>query len=724
MLSAFAARKAAAQAAALTAPPSPSAPAVTPALSSKSAISTPNASKPTSKRKLSSQTPSSSRKRKKKREAEPKKTRYFEETAFDPSADVIVVDSEDEDEDGELLSDAGDELPAVQIPAASQRAYSPSAPVNDSSDDEDEVLDVSSSSQQPPSPPQNLSTFLPDPGKNLFHLLPDELFALGSSVDAGSLFALPPGTTLALVGAYSLRVLRGTVSIYGASLHASSKTHRVFAPRSAPIPVIEALHPVPAARIAIPPRLDPAFAGDTAVVVLYPLQTGAEGLGRACRVFEGVFTPPRLYNAYKSEPELLSTARLLLEPSKDLQPLFLPSTWTQALDTIIERTEPVILVKGPKNSGKSTFSRALVNRLLSRYRKVAFLECDIGQSEFTAGGMVALNLVDSPVFGPPFTHPALPTAAHYLGAITPRQLPAQYLSAIPALLETYRLEVATSMVDDDVTDGDELISDSIPLVVNTMGWVKGLGADLGQRIEEFVQPTDIIEFHLTASPPTPSSLATLHVLEPIAPSILTANYTAADHRAIACLSYFHADFTTPPAVTWDTSRPLCAQRPYEVDWSVALDKFVLCGPGSEDVVPTEITRVLNGAVVGLVEVEPGTLEDTESTSEVPYTQGGQLPSPSTSRCHGLAIIRSVSPTSSHLHLLTPLPVHLLSRCRVLVKGEMELPIWAMLDFTSTEEGEVAGTEKARVPYLQWTKSEGLGGERRHIRRTLMRKSQR
>jgi len=36
---------------------------------------------------------------------------------------------------------------------------------------------------------------------------------------------------------------------------------------------------------------------------------------------------------------------------------------------------------------------------ISRYRKVAFLECDPGQSEFTPAGMVALNIIEQPVFG-------------------------------------------------------------------------------------------------------------------------------------------------------------------------------------------------------------------------------------------------------------------------------------------------------------------------------------
>lgn len=76
-----------------------------------------------------------------------------------------------------------------------------------------------------------------------------------------------------------------------------------------------------------------------------------------------------------------------------------------------------------------------------------------------------------------------------------------------------------------------------------------------------------------------------------------------------------------------------------------------------------------------------------------------------------------------MHLITPLPPHLLQSGRVFVKGELELPIWGMLDFRSIDNGDVAGVERSRVPYLKWGKSEAAGGERRRIRRNLMRKGQ-
>ena len=137
---------------------------------------------------------------------------------------------------------------------------------------------------------------------------------------------------------------------------------------------------------------------------------------------------------------------------------------------------------------------------------------------------------------------------------------------------------------------------------------------------------------------------------------------------------------------------------------------------------------------------PGTLDsdapDSHShpgQSTLPYVQGAPPPSPHTSRCLGLGLIRGVSSLSStstsaaaasaptQLQLLTPIPPRLLCTARVLVMGEMQLPVWGMLDFRTLDD--VAGVEKGRVPYLRWGKGEGAGGERRRVRRNLMRRAQ-
>ena len=401
----------------------------------------------------------------------------------------------------------------------------------------------------------------------------------------------------------------------------------------------------------------------------------------------------------------------------------------------------VLLVKGQKNSGKSTFARVLVNRLssryatdvyrschtyqlVSRYRRVAFLECDLGQSEFTPGGMVALNIIERPVFGPPFTHPTVPHQAHYIGAHNPRSSPSHYLRAIQTLVEVYRLDLqfATSFVDVEDNEEDDRIADLIPLVINTMGWTKGLGADLSRRIEELIQPSEIFSFEtsLCNGSVEPEGLP-VHTLEPITPP---QRFTPSDHRALSLLSYFHAVFPDPiqptplgqtAASRWNTDLPLCAHPPYEITSSLALDRIVLTGAGAEDVVRIELARVLAGALVALVSAQP----PPEGIEDL-YTPGSPPPDPSSSNCLGLALVRGVSNDGSKMQLLTPVPPERLVNVRILVMGELQLPVWGWLDFRSAEGGTDQGVD---VPFLRWGRSAGAGSERRRVRRNIMRRAQ-
>lgn len=368
--------------------------------------------------------------------------------------------------------------------------------------------------------------------------------------------------------------------------------------------------------------------------------------------------------------------------------------------------------------------------------------------------------------GPPYTHPSLPYRAHYIGAASPRAAPAHYLACVHDLVQAFRTEVQHPSDLEEIGDMADIIDVSIPLVVNTMGWTKGLGADLTQKIEEMVEPTHICsvaEPTAASFPPSysartpyvadviPNPKVQTYTLQPIAPS---QAWMASDMRNIALMSYFHAFFpdnsstslssplVSPIATSWNTALPLVARPPYAVDPAVALDVVFLTGPGSEDIVEGEIGRVLNGAVVGLVRMDEGADGTTGEAGRavLPYQQGQGLPDAAMSHCYGLAIVRAVAPALSAphptpspntiaaaLHILTPLPPHLLSRSRALVKGELELPIWGMLDFRDAADGgggeKIAGVDNARVPYLRWGKGEGAGAERRRVRRNLMRKGQ-
>lgn len=354
--------------------------------------------------------------------------------------------------------------------------------------------------------------------------------------------------------------------------------------------------------------------------------------------------------------------------------------------------------------------------------------------------------------GPPFTHPTIPHRAHYIGHSTPRSSPSHYLAAIQALIHTYRMDVQyaykeTSGNDDisdeeDTWDGlqkeaNDLLDSFVPLVVNTQGWIKGLGGDLLRKIEEIVEATDIfhLDSHGASFPPQRNqhihlSDTRIHVIRPISSSPLAAYYTPADYRSLSILSYFHSIF--PPRGRevrgWSTELPLCARAPWQVDCKEAIKRFVLVGAGFEDVVPDELEYALNCGIVALTCDEDPVMDTPLSDGREPswpYIQGAPAPSPSTSHCVGLALIRGVHATTQTLHILTPVSPSLSSKCHVLVKGELELPVWGFLDYREGHGDGVAGVKWGKVPYLQMGGGEpgAIGGARRRVRKNLMRRGQ-
>ena len=271
-----------------------------------------------------------------------------------------------------------------------------------------------------------------------------------------------------------------------------------------------------------------------------------------------------------------------------------------------------------------------------------------------------------------------------------------------------------------------------------MGWTKGLGADLNKKIEDMLEPSDVFELEnpnhspsFGSFPPTPIPERRRRHLPP-AQTFTSASHTPAELRALSILSYFHTvrlpiQSDHQATTLWDTETPLCAKVPYDICTSVAFDRIILTTPGMEDVVVSEIQSVLNGAVVALVESHDEAVIASDHPPEVGggldslYKQGSPPPSPFSSNCFGLALIRSLSAT--RMQMITPVPPALLGRCRVLIKGEIEMPVWGMLDFRAENDDNVAGVEKSKVPYLRWGKTEGLGGGKRRVRRNLMRKGQ-
>lgn len=281
-------------------------------------------------------------------------------------------------------------------------------------------------------------------------------------------------------------------------------------------------------------------------------------------------------------------------------------------------------------------------------------------------------------------------------------------------------------------DGDSRLGSIVPLVVNTQGWIKGLGADLLQKIEDFVSPTAIfcMDSESSAFSHNHQQSTQVYYLQSFLSSSLTQYFTAADHRTFAILSYFHALFAENEkngrAIRWNADLPLCAYRPWEVSLKRGIDQIILTGAGVEDVLPDQLHFAINCALVGLV-CDEHSLMGTNELESPYYSRGHELPSPSYSRCVGLALIRAVDLERGELHLLTPLPPKFLRNCRTLVKGELEMPVWGMTDFRNENDNGVAGVSWGKVPYLQMGHGDAgvhiIGAAKRRVRRNLLRKNQ-
>lgn len=143
---------------------------------------------------------------------------------------------------------------------------------------------------------------------------------------------------------------------------------------------------------------------------------------------------------------------------------------------------PRIVTAGGKNTGKSTLNKCLLNSLLSNSdSQVLYVDLDIGQPEFGVPQTISAYLVEAPVIGKGFLkcHTTDPYYSLVYGHLNVALDPIRYAKCVKALF-------------DHLNGQGELTP--IPWVINTMGYVKGVGLDLMHFILTQVRPTRVLQF--------------------------------------------------------------------------------------------------------------------------------------------------------------------------------------------------------------------------------------
>ncbi|KAL4926842.1 putative RNA processing protein Grc3 [Aspergillus undulatus] len=554
--------------------------------------------------------------------------------------------------------------------------------------------------------------------------------------------------SIVLIGHYDLWVKRGVVSLMGAKLHPSPRVYRVYAPSTHSLPVIKCVTGVGGAAEV---EFKSCHSGISRLRDLSPLYQ---------RVWNSGTTPADRLSLKTAGPNAKRTFSVLHTSADDslkrhLRPLHLEKQWSAAIKTVSQRSGRLqVLVCGPKASGKSTFSRYLLNHLLSPAPQtetiyhntdgVAFLDLDPGQPEFSPMGQIYLAHLRSPVFGPPFTHPSLDNErdgsivrAHHIGATSPKEDPDHYVTAATNLMEQYRALLATYP--------------QCPLIINYPGWIFGLGLEVATYLIRSLGLSDVVYM---------SEKGPMEVVEPLSQAASVArtpltilpsqptefvSRSSAQLRSMQMQSYFH--MAQPKGVNqpmW-LERPLFKTRPFQVKYAGPNRGIHAIMTLGSQISPDLLVESLEGAVVGVVAVEspnalpspppqpdlqsaetseptetgenedndvndvdmndnldddepsyphttPSTLIPTLTTQtkdSLPYLTlgpGSDTPlHPSSSRSLGLALIRSINPTTQTLDLHTPIPPSRLAetlaqgRALVLVRGAVDNPNWAVAE---------------------------------------------
>jgi hypothetical protein len=207
------------------------------------------------------------------------------------------------------------------------------------------------------------------------------------------------------------------------------------------------------------------------------MNDGFAGLGSFGAQFRMFDAPTNGEVTYLPEEDGVPGFHLITDASIPLWSLMISPTWS---DYISSTSARVIAVCGSRNMGKSMLAKCLMNSLQDRpgNEGVLYLETDLGQSEFTPGGIVGLYRVTEPLLGPAFCHTQTNETTicqFFVGHTCPDKNPAYYFRAIAAAFKFYQ--------DMPVKP---------PLIINTHGWTTGLGWEMVLEILCLTRPDEIV----------------------------------------------------------------------------------------------------------------------------------------------------------------------------------------------------------------------------------------
>lgn len=314
------------------------------------------------------------------------------------------------------------------------------------------------------------------------------------------LVVMKPETIFWFCGKLKVQVLYGSINIYGA-VFSTSETFEVYSPRSHSFVGIKS--EINTSNCDMEKLWETLVAEgvdrnleSSLVLIINQCQPGwaialLENLTNHLTTFLNTYCSFKLFPKIEdqtfypwNDPKRAEmTLQTYLRFNKTVNQLIINPEWkTKIVDHILDeysnKQKSINLIFGGKSVGKSTFSRYLINTIIPEFNNVVFVNLDPGQTECTPSGCISINLIDTLFLGPNFTELRTPYYQIYIGDVNVANCVTRYLEAVRILVNRLK--------------SDSKISD-LPVIVNTMGFCKGIGWDIALSIIQIFQPTNVIQ---------------------------------------------------------------------------------------------------------------------------------------------------------------------------------------------------------------------------------------
>lgn len=192
-------------------------------------------------------------------------------------------------------------------------------------------------------------------------------------------------------------------------------------------------------------------------------------LSPGSETFVSVFKSLPLYALEDSEIDVNIGEGGYIESPREREEV-LPE-WLSVAEKISERGSRVV-VMGPGESGKSTFSTLLLNTSINKGLRTCVIDADLGQQDIGPPGFIAMACPTQPV---QWLRELYPDEVRICGTVTPSQYPHRLVAAVSDLARRA------------LERGAEI------LIVNTDGWVGSpYGIEMKLEIARYIGATHIV----------------------------------------------------------------------------------------------------------------------------------------------------------------------------------------------------------------------------------------